>query len=40
VKWLLGDEELVNFNIEEEGIKPRATWRASPRIVRWGITWR
>jgi hypothetical protein len=40
VKWLLGDEELANFNIEEEGIKPRTTWRASPRIVRWGITWR
>jgi hypothetical protein len=40
VKWLLGDKEPANFNIEEEGIKPRATWRASPRIVRWGITWR
>jgi hypothetical protein len=40
VKWLLGEEEPANFNIEQEGIKPRATWRASPRIVRWGITWR
>jgi hypothetical protein len=40
VKWLLGEEEPANFNIEEEGIRPRATWRASPRIVRWGITWR
>jgi hypothetical protein len=25
VKWLLGEEEPANFNIEEEGIKPRAT---------------
>jgi hypothetical protein len=40
VKWLLGEEEPTNFNIEEEGIKPRATWRASPRIMRWSITWR
>jgi hypothetical protein len=40
VKWLLGEEEPANFNIEEEGIRPRATWRAGPRIVRWGITWR
>jgi hypothetical protein len=40
VKWLLGEEEPANFNIEEEGIKPRATWRASLRIVRWGITWK
>jgi hypothetical protein len=40
VKWLLGEEEPANFNIKEEGIRPRATWRASPRIVRWGITWR
>jgi hypothetical protein len=38
VKWLLGEEEPANFNIEEEGIRPQATWRASPRIVRWDIT--
>jgi hypothetical protein len=40
VKWLLGDKEPANFDIEEEGIKPRATWRTSSRIMRWRITWK
>ena len=40
VKWLLGEEESDNYDIEDEGVQPRATWLANSKVVRWGITWR
>lgn len=40
VKWLLGEEESDNYDIQDEGVQPRATWLANSKVVRWGITWR
>ena len=39
-KWLLGDVYEMEINIEYKGILPRAAWRMSDKIQRWGITWR
>ena len=39
-KWLLGDEYKMELDIEYNGIQPRAAWRMSDKIHRWGITWR
>ena len=39
-KWLLGDEYEMEINTEYKGIQPRAAWRMSDKIQRWGITWR
>ena len=39
-KWLLGDEYEMEIDIKYKGILPRAVWRMSDKIQRWGITWR
>ena len=39
-KWLLGDEYEMEIDIGYKGIQPRAAWRMSDKINRWGITWR
>ena len=39
-KWLLGNEYEMEIDIEYKGVQPRAAWRMSDKIQRWGITWR
>ena len=38
-KWLLGEEYLIEINIECNGRRPRMSWKMSEKITQWEITW-